>query len=71
MKPENYKIYKNPTVKTVIFQIKYSNLFMIENKIGEYQTKIMEKFPESSFTVRRELLFADVGPEFKMEEIKP
>lgn len=27
------KIYKTPTVKTVIFQIQLSNLFMIENMI--------------------------------------
>lgn len=65
------KKYKKPTVKTVIFQIRFSNLFMIENIIGEFQANILEKFPESHFTVRRELLFADVGPEFQMEEIIP
>jgi len=69
MKPDNYKIYENPTVKKVIFQIRFSNLFMIESRIGEFQTLIMEKFPESSFSIRRQLLFADVGPQFKMEEI--
>lgn len=69
MIPNNYKIYKNPTVKTVIFQIRFSNLFMIENKIGDFQTEIMDRFPESSLTIRRELLFADVGPQFKLEEI--
>ncbi|MHA1195342.1 MAG: TIGR04255 family protein [Promethearchaeota archaeon] len=69
MKPENYKVYKKPTVKVVIFQIKYSDLFIIENRIGEFQSKIIKKFPDSSFIMRRELLFADVGPEFKMEQI--
>jgi len=69
MKPENYKIYKNPTVKTVIFQIRFSNLFIIENKIGDIQTEIMSKFPESSLTFRRELLFAHIGPQSKLEEI--
>jgi len=69
MKPENYKVYRKPTVKKVIFQIKFSNLFIIENRIGEFQTKILKRFPDSSFTIRRELLFADVGPEFKMEHI--
>lgn len=64
-------IYKNPTVQKVIFQIRFSNLYMIENKIGEIQANILEKFPESDFLVRRELIFADVGPEFEMEEIKP
>lgn len=69
MRPEDYKVYKKPTVKTVIFQIKFSNLFIIENRIGEFQAKIVNKFPDSSFSMRRELLFADVGPEFKMEHI--
>ncbi|MFX1374903.1 MAG: TIGR04255 family protein [Promethearchaeota archaeon] len=69
MKPPKYKIYKNPTVKRVIFQINFSNLFLIENRIGAIQTSIMEKFPDASLSIRRDLLFADVGPEFKMEEI--
>ena len=42
---------------------------MIENKIGDFQTEIMDRFPESSLIIRRELLFADVGPQFKLEEI--
>jgi len=69
MKPEGYKVYRKPTVKKVIFQIKFSNLFIIENRIGEFQAKILKRFPDSSFTIRRELLFADVGPEFKLEHI--
>ena len=64
---EQLEIYKN----FYKFYIRFSNLFMIENKIGEYQTRIMDKFPDSSFTVRRELIFADIGPEFTFEEIKP
>lgn len=69
MKPEDYKIYKKPTVKTVVFQIKFSNMFIIENRIGEFQNRIINKFPESSLAIRRRLIFADVGPEFKMEEL--
>lgn len=69
MKPPNYKVYKNPTVEKVIFQIRFSNLFLIENRIGNLQTDIMEKFPEASLSIRRDILFADVGPGFKMEEI--
>ena len=67
MTHENCKIYKH----FYKFYIRFSNLFMIENKIGEYQTRLMDKFPDSSFTVRRELIFADIRPEFKFEEIKP
>jgi len=69
MKPENYKIYKRPTVEKVIFQIRFSNLFIIENKIGEFQSEIIPKFPESSQSFKRELLFANIGPASKMEEI--
>ncbi|MFA5164204.1 MAG: TIGR04255 family protein [Candidatus Omnitrophota bacterium] len=63
------EVFMNPTVKEVIFQIRFPNLFYIENKIGEIQTRIMEKFPKSALLFRRKLLFADVGPEGKIEEI--
>lgn len=63
------KIYSNPTVKKVIFQIKFSNLFYIENKIGDLQLKIMEKFPQSSLLFRKQIVFADIGPGVKLENI--
>lgn len=69
MELNNYKIYKKPTVAKVIFQINFPNLFIIENRIGDFQVKIMDKFPESSLLIRRELLFANIGPDAKMEEI--
>ncbi len=69
MIPKNYIIYPNPIIKQVIFQIKFANLFIIENKIGEFQEKIIDKFPESSLSIRRQVMIADVGPEFKLEEI--
>jgi len=63
------EVFPFPTVKQVIFQIRYPNLFYIENKIGEFQTKIIEKFPESALLYRRRLVFADIGPKGKLEEI--
>ena len=63
------EVYPNPTVQQVIFQISYPTLFMIENKIGEIQGKIIEKFPESDLLYGRQFLFADVGPEGKLEKI--
>jgi len=69
MELNNYKRYKKPTVARVIFQINFPNLFIIENRIGDFQMKIMDKFPESSLSIRRELLFANIGPKSKMEEI--
>jgi len=41
------EVFPNPTVKQVIFQIRFPNLFYLESKIGEYQLKIMQRFPES------------------------
>jgi len=63
------EIFPNPTVKQVIFQIKFPNLFYIENKIGEFQLKIMKEFPKSSLQFRRQLIFADLGPKVKLSDI--
>lgn len=63
------KIFPNPTVKQVIFQIKFPNLFYMEKKIGDLQVKIMEKFPQSSLLFRRQIVFADIGPGAKLESI--
>jgi len=51
------EIFNNPTVKMVIFQILYPNLFFIEKLIGDYQEKILEKFPQSSLIFKKELFF--------------
>lgn len=64
------EIFLNPTVKQVIFQIMFPNLFYIENKIGEFQLKIMNEFPESTMLHRRQFAWADVGPEAKLTEIE-
>ena len=55
------EIFPNPTVKQVIFQIRFPNLFYIEQKVGEYQLKIMRKFPKSKLVQLRQFLVA-VGP---------
>jgi uncharacterized protein (TIGR04255 family) len=66
--PSN-EIFPRPTVKQVIFQIRFPNLFYLESKIGELQLRIMEEFPESSLLIRRQVVFADVGPEVKPEDL--
>ena len=63
------EVFKRPTVKHVVFQISYPNLFFLESKIGDFQIEIMKKFPESALLFRRQVLFADLGPEDKLEEI--
>lgn len=65
------EIFPNPTVKHVIFQIRYPNLFYIENKIGDFQMKIMEEFPESKLVHRRHVVFADSGLKGKLKELPP
>lgn len=59
------EVYPRPTVKTVIFQIRFPNLFYIESKIGDIQLKIMDEFPDSSLQIRRNVVVADLGPEVK------
>lgn len=61
------EIYPNPTVKKVIFQITYPNLFYLENRIGDIQEKIMEEFPETNLILRRGLLVTDIGANQKIE----
>ena len=63
------EVFNNPTVKNVVFEIKFPNLFSIENKIGDYQERIISEFPESKLLLRRPIIISDVGPEGKLESI--
>jgi len=55
------EVFPNPTVKKVIFQIRYPNLFYIEDKIGDLQTKFMKDFPESSLMYQQKFRLTDKG----------
>lgn len=55
------EVFPNPTVKNVVFQIRFSNLFYIENKIGDLQIELMKEFPESSILYRQKFILADSG----------
>ncbi|MBA7540451.1 hypothetical protein ES705_32748 [subsurface metagenome] len=59
MNERSSPIYPRPTVSQVIFQIRYPNLFMIEDRIGDFQSLIIDKFPESSLIIRKQLFIAD------------
>jgi uncharacterized protein (TIGR04255 family) len=61
------KIYSRPTVRQVVFQIRYPNLFYLESKIGDIQQKIMRYFPKSELIQRQKLFLANVGPDFKID----
>lgn len=64
------EIFPNPTVKQVAFEIKFPNLFYLENLVGKLQVKVMDQFPESALLFRRQVVFADMGPQAKVEEIE-
>jgi uncharacterized protein (TIGR04255 family) len=57
------EIFPKPLVKQVIFQIKFPNLFYLENKIGDIQLKLMNEFPESRLLLRKQILFGDIPSE--------
>lgn len=63
------EVFPNPTVRAVHFEIRFPNLFFIESKIGDFQLSIMEKFPQSKLALRRQVVFADVGPDAKLEQL--
>lgn len=48
---------KKNFIELVVWQIKYPNCFFIENIIGDFQKKIMKRFPESKLQYRNSILF--------------
>ncbi|MGV8123501.1 MAG: TIGR04255 family protein [Candidatus Xenobiia bacterium LiM19] len=63
------EVFPNPTVKKVIFQVRFPNLFFMETKIPDIQFKIMQQFTDSSLLLRRAVFFADTGEGGKVEEL--
>lgn len=61
-------LFKKPTVKKVIFQIKFPSLFSMELKVGELQDKIIREFPESSLSYIHPMFLTQIGPEGKKIE---
>lgn len=51
------KVFPRPTVKQVIFQIQFPNLFYLETKIPDFQLDIMKDFPESALIVNQPINF--------------
>jgi uncharacterized protein (TIGR04255 family) len=63
------EVFLHPTIKVVHFEVKFPNLFSIDNKIGDFQEKIILQFPDSSKILTRQLVFADTGLEGKLESV--
>lgn len=55
------EIFPNPTVKQVIFQVRFPSFFSMENLIGDYQVRIMEKFPNSQLLHGRRFFLGTVA----------
>ncbi len=52
------EVFPSPTVKQVIFQITFPGLFYLESLIGDFQVKIMQRFPQSDLAFQKSILFA-------------
>lgn len=64
-----HQTFNFPTVKVVFFELKFPHLFSIENRIGNFQEKIMSDFPESKVGISRSVVFSETGPDGKLEEL--
>jgi len=64
------EVFPFPTVKEVAFELKFPHLFSIENKIGDFQDKIIKDFPNSAKILQREIVFADTGLSGKFEDVQ-
>lgn len=53
------KVFKNPTIKNVIFQIQFPNLFYIESNIPQFQIDIMREFPNSELFINQPFIFTN------------
>lgn len=65
------EIFPNPTVKQVIFEIRFPMLFFMENKIGDLQLKVMKEFPDSALILERPFAILDMGQKGKIEKLPP
>lgn len=55
------EVFPNPTVDRVVFQIRFPPLFSMESRIGDYQLKIMDRFPESTLVYQRQVIITQRG----------
>jgi len=63
------EVFPNPTVKKVIFQIRFPALFAMESLVGDLQVKIMDRFPDSRLLQQTQIVLTEIGPEGIIEQI--
>lgn len=56
------EIFPNPVLKSVHCELKFPNLFFLESKVGEIQTRILERFPDSALIFMKHFLIAETAP---------
>ncbi len=64
------EVFPHPTVKQVIFQIRFPKLFFLQSKIGDLQLTLMSRFPKSESVVQRALIMAQGSSESIQELLK-
>jgi len=57
------RVFPNPLVKKVAFQLTFPSLFYLEKKIGDFQIKIMKDFPISKLLLQRDFFIVIGGQE--------
>jgi uncharacterized protein (TIGR04255 family) len=65
------EVFENPTVKQVVFQIRFPNLFYLDSRIGEFQMQVMEKFPDSEVQLQKQIIFAGVSDSSSVPPLDP
>lgn len=56
------EVFTNPTVKSVFFEVRFPNLFFLESKLGDFQLKVLDRFPDSSVAFRRQFVIGETAP---------
>lgn len=64
------EVFPNPTVRRVVFQVRFPGLFSMENLVGEYQKLIIGRFPESKLMFARHLVLAANISELNIDDQK-
>jgi uncharacterized protein (TIGR04255 family) len=67
------EIFLRPVVKQVAFAINFPNLFFLENRIGDFQIKVMKSFPKSELLLQRHFVFGvqDATKELEGNDAQP
>ena len=64
------EVFPNPTVRQVIFQVRFPSFFSMESLVGDYQKRIIGRFPESKLMFARRLVLVNNISELNIDEQK-